>query len=111
MSIYFINEITASNAGPDIVRSHLLCQFEPPLILYRIENRDFIHDTCAKHHAHITNGMVLKRKKSYKPKGGERERKGCGQDRGFISTCTYMSRSVRRSLECACARESMAEKF
>ena len=33
--------------------------------------------------------MVLKRKKSYKPKGGEREG---GQNRGFISTCTYMSR-------------------
>ena len=39
------------------------------------------------HHAHIPNGIVLKRKKSYTPKGGERE----GGRGGGCPRCIYAS--------------------
>ena len=44
MSFFLINEITASDAGPDIIRSHLLTHIETSRIFYsksRVNREDY----------------------------------------------------------------------
>ena len=47
MSIFFINEITASDAGPDIIRSHLFSvKSNTHMTLVRIYGDPYAHKFC-----------------------------------------------------------------